>query len=183
MTRLLALSALLFVSAPAMSELRPATLMAQTHAELGALRADIREVPGRQAQRKLHARVDRIESLLVRLENTGAVGRSDRARGPQRPPPAPPPPPGLSFDEAMYMVQVETFDRGKLEAIDRAARNGSYTTDEARVLAAQLTFDSGKADALILLFPAVVDPHRYGLALDILTFGSNRARVAETLGL
>jgi len=185
MTRMLALATALFLSVPAMSELRPSTLLDHTHAELAAMREDIRTVPSRQAQRQLHARVDRVESLLVRLENTGALHRGEhaRARGPQRPPPAPPAPPGLSFDEAMHMVSVETFDRGKLEAVHRAARNGTFTTDEARLLAAQLTFDGGKADALIALYPAVIDPHRFGLALDILTFSSNRTKVAQTLGL
>lgn len=81
------------------------------------------------------------------------------------------------------MVRVETFDRDKLEAIHRAARNGRFTTAEARQLAAQLTFDGGKADALIALYPAVVDPHRFAMTLDILTFSSNRTKVAQTLGL
>lgn len=181
MTRTIALASLLLISAPALSEHRPAALLDMTYGELAALRADIDQIPHRGVQRQLDTRVDRIEGLLVRLEQTGALD-ARRGMGPQRPQ-APPPPPALTYEEALHMVRVETFDRGKLEAIHRAARNGRFTTAEARALASELTFDSGKADALIALYPVVVDPHRYAMTLDILTFSSSRTRVAQTLGL
>lgn len=91
MTRTLALASLLLVSAPALSEHRPASLLDQTFGELTALREDIHQIPHRGAQRQLNLRVDRVEGLLVRLEATGALDpRNARSRaGPQRPPPRP----------------------------------------------------------------------------------------------
>jgi hypothetical protein len=64
-----------------------------------------------------------------------------------------------------------------------ASRNGRFTSAEARILAAELTFDGGKADALIALYPAVVDKGRFATTLDILTFSSSRQRVVQTLGI
>lgn len=187
MTRLIALSALLFLSAPALSERRPAQIMDMTYAELNELRQDLRHVNQRELRRNLRTRVDRVEGLLQRAERAGAFTTPPRAgpparSGPQRPPP-PPPPPALSFDEALQMVGAASFDSDKLDAIRMAVPVGAFTTEEARILAGQLTFDSGKADALILLYPAVVDPHRFPMALDLLTFRSNRERVMQSLNL
>jgi hypothetical protein len=181
MTRMLALAALLFVSGPAVSEHRPIQLLGQTYTELAALKADIDLVPDRRLRRQLTQRVDRATGLLHRLESTAVLATGPSHSRAQRPPPAPPP--MLTFDEALFMVRAETFDRDKLEAVHRAARNGRFTTHEARAIAAEFSFDSGKADALIALYPAVIDPHRFAMALDVMTFSSNRNRVASTLGL
>ena len=184
MTRLLALSALIVFASPALSERRPAQLVELTYAEITDLRQDIRQVEPRGLRRHLDRRVDRIEGLLQRAESAGAfVAQSPpeaRRPGPQRPPP---PPPALSFDEALQMVRSAQFDADKLDALRMAVPVGAFTTDEARILADQLTFDGGKADALILLYPAVIDKHRFPMALDTLTFRSNRERVMQTLGL
>ncbi|TVQ90957.1 MAG: DUF4476 domain-containing protein [Deltaproteobacteria bacterium] len=185
MTRLLALSAMIVFSSPALSERRPAQLVELTYAEITDLRQDIRQVEPRGLRRHLDRRVDRIEGLLQRATDAGAFvaqgPREARRPGPQRPPP--PPPPSLSFDEALQMVRSAQFDADRLDALRMAVPVGAFTTDEARILADQLTFDGGKADALILLYPAVVDKHRFPMALDTLTFRSNRERVMQTLGL
>lgn len=183
MTRALALAALMFVTGPALSEHRPAALLDQTFGEIASLKADINQIPQRHIRHNLDRRIERVEGLLVRLEATGALTQPDRRHvRPERPAP-PPPPPALSFDEALHMVRAEAFDRTRLEAVHRAARVGAFTTHEARALAGELTFDSGKADALIALYPAVVDQHRFAMALDVLTFTSSKRRVADALGL
>ncbi len=89
----------------------------------------------------------------------------------------------LSFDDARALITREHFDADKVEVMARIAPSARFTTDEARALAALCTFDGGRRDALIALFPSVTDKARYALALDILTFGSSKHEVIAALGI
>ena len=81
------------------------------------------------------------------------------------------------------MIEKQPFDSTRLEVIQTVARSGRFTTEEAAALASLLTFDSNRQDALIALYPAVTDPGRFVMALDILTYRSSRRQVTEALGL
>jgi len=91
--------------------------------------------------------------------------------------------PALSYQDARRIVQREPFDSGRLDAIRRVARTGRFTTQQAASLADLCTFDSSKQQALIALYPAVIDPGRYEMALGILTFPSSRRSVERALNL
>jgi hypothetical protein len=185
MTRIAALSLMLLTAAaPAMSEHSPTDLLDRAQRQVHQLDREIDQVRHPELRRSLEEKVARLDRTLDRLERTGALeprygpDRRGADHGYGRPGPR-----GLSFHESMQLVRVESFDSRKLEVIQRLARTGRFTTDQARSLAAQLTFDSKKAEALIALYPAVVDPDRYVLALDVLDFGSSKRRVAQTLRL
>lgn len=145
----------------------PARLIADARIELASLDRLARGVPQPGLRAEIDDRIDRIELLLVRAE--GSL--------------VPPEPRGLRFDEALSIVERETFDRDKLAVIQSLARTGRYTTAQARQLAATCSFDSTRADALVALYPSLVDPERFALALDVLDFSSTRRDVQQRLGL
>ena len=176
-----ALAALVLIGAagPAVSNPPPEGLLDRAQAQVQLLDQELDMVRHPHLRAQLEQRVDRIDRLLNQLERTGGMD------GPPRRP-GPPPHYQMSFldyQDMRVLVQRERFDNDKLEVLRGVAGRARLTTDEARALANMLTFDSHKEQALIALYPAVVDKHRYRMALDVLTFSSSRRRVAQTLGV
>jgi len=89
----------------------------------------------------------------------------------------------LTYSESKSLIDNAYWESSKLESMDSIARNARLTTAEAKALANLMYFESGKRDALIKLYPAVSDPHRFALALDILSFSSSRREVSQALSL
>jgi hypothetical protein len=146
----------------------PVVLTDAARDELRGLEAMLRDVRDPYVRADMQERIDRIDGLLFETERAlGADAAADR----------------ITFGEASRLVDQEAFDSGKLEVIRGLARNGRFTTDEARGLAAKCAFDSTRVDALVALYPSVTDKGRYRLALDILDFPSSRREVEEALGL
>lgn len=166
-TLLVALAALIAVPAFA-SHWGPLTYTREAHEELGDLRSAIRMVRDPVVRADLLTRIDRVDGLVSSAEGEFREG---------------PPAPAVSFGDARTMVLRETFDDDKLAVINRLAGQTRFTTAEAMALADLCTFETSKADALVALYPAVSDPQRFGLALDILTFASTRREVESALGL
>ncbi len=153
----------------------------QVYADLLTIEHLAQEVRHPHLRRDLqrHAR-----SAQQALERGATVdSRRQRSRSSRAPDTCPTRSNLLTYADAHEMVSRERFDSGRLGAIERIGRSACLTTEEARSLASLLTFDSGKEKALVALFPAVVDPPRYALALDVLTFSSARDRVASQLGI
>lgn len=166
-TLLVAAAALLAFPAFA-SHWGPLTYTREAHEELTELRSALRYVRDPVVRGDLLQRVDRVDSLVSSAEGEFREG---------------PPAPQISFGDARTMVLRETFDDDKLAVISRLANQTRFTTTEAMALADLCTFETNKADALVALYPAVSDPQRFGLALDILTFSSTRREVESALDL
>jgi len=160
-------AAILGVALPSFADRpnRSERLLSEARTELAALQYVAEDVRDRALRSQLTARIDRIDHLIQRADFAmdGTYG--------------------LTVEEARSIVANEAFDSGKVESIQRIARQGRFSTAEARSLAAMCSFDSARADALIALYPSVNDPWRFQLALDILDFSSTRERVGQTLGL
>lgn len=146
----------------------PLFFTGEAREELRDLELLARSVRDPVMRAEMLSRIDRIDGL---------VGEAEQALD------QPARPVGITMAEARGMVAAEAFDDDRVEVIGRLARSSSYTTMEARELASLCTFDSSKADALVALYPAVSDPGRFAMALDILTFGSTRRDVERRLGL
>ena len=146
----------------------PLTYTREAHEELTDLRLALRNVRDPVVRADLAARVDRVDGFVSSAEGEFREG---------------PPAPAVSFGDARTMILREDFDDDKLAVINRLARETRFTTTEAMAIADLCTFETNKADALVALYPAVTDPQRFGLALDILTFSSTRREVESALGL
>ena len=185
-TLVVALGLSVLSALPAQSGHRPEVLMNRAQNQVEALDYTASQVRNPVLRDELQQRITRLDRLLDRMERMGAYQNQPVFDEPARPGhryPGPPVYRGLSYQDALHMVRSESFDSGKLEAVRRAARNGRFNTHQARALAAELSFDRTKADALIALYPSVTDPQRFSLALDVLDFQSSRRRVANTLNL
>lgn len=187
--------ALTALATPAISSHTPASNLQRAQNNVAALDREVDQVRNPHVRAQLEERVDRIERLLRRIERSGALeampppgafhdpGRFQDPgfyEGPRRPHHRA----GLiTFDEAVRMVRQADFERNKLEAVQAIAGRVRLSSRQARALAAELDFDRNRAEALIVLYPSVTDPHRYRLTLDILDFSANQRRVAQTLGV
>lgn len=166
---------------PAYSGHNPQNLMDRAQGEVKALEDTAELVRNPVIRRDLQEQIQTLHKVLDRMQAQGAYQSSSyNERPPIRPPRAQN---GLSYQEAMTMVRNEPFNQGKLSTVRRVARNGRFSTQQARSIADQLSFDQSKADALIALYPSVTDKYRFGTALSILDFQSNRRRVSNTLNL
>jgi hypothetical protein len=134
-------------------------------ADLERVASHVRD-PGDRAE--LLARIDRVDALIARAEDE--LDNRPQAQA-------------LSYQDARVLVSGETFDDDKLRVITTLARTSRFSSEEARGLVAEMTFDSGRVDALIVLYPAVRDPERFVTILDVLTFASSRREVEDALGL
>ena len=121
------------------------------------------EVQDPRLRRRLTARIARVNALLTETS------------------------PGLSdtdpdFQAALDALEAERFDNERLERIRSIASERQFSCEQAALLAATCTFDSARAEALLLLYPALSDPQQLESALDVLEFGTTRARVRQLLG-
>ena len=167
---------------PAVSNHTPSGLLDRAQNQVHALDAEVDQVRNYHLRSQLEQRVDRIDRLLRRLEQTGALDQPD-FRPPPRPHPRPHRPAFYSFQDAMVMIDQERFERDKLAVIQRSASRMRLTSQQARALVAELDFDNNRADALIALYPSITDKHRFFVTLDALDFRSNRRKVRQTLGV
>jgi hypothetical protein len=147
----------------------PSAMLRDARAELREVQSLVDYVRDPALRVRMEDRLDRVDFLV------GDAARTLDGLGAG--------PPGVDFRDALARVEREPFDSGKMRAIEALARNGRFTTDQVRQLVGGLAFDSSKVDALILLYPSVVDPQRYFTALDVLTFDSSRRKVEDSLGI
>jgi hypothetical protein len=139
----------------------------RARAEIDAMESMLVTVRDPQLRGVLASRLNRVDSHLSSAER-GLADVSSR---------------GIDYGEASSMLRTARFDDERLEVIGMVARNGRFTVAEIQGLVRDFDFDSNRGEALILLYPACVDPQRYGLALGELRFSSTREDVRRRLRL
>ena len=88
-----------------------------------------------------------------------------------------------AFDAAYTRVAREDFDFDKVAVIEGIAGSGQrFTSEQVRQLVLLLDFESNRYEALVALHRTVVDPQRYPLVFDVLTFSSSRRKLEQELG-
>ncbi len=172
--------AIIGMTAPAISEHSPSQQLDRAQYQVRQMDREIDQIRNPHIRAQLEDRVRRLDRLLNRIEASGALeerhrdhrghGRHHNARH------------ALDFNDMKQVIERQYWDSEKLEAVQRMAPEARLTTMEARALAASMTFDSERAEALIALYPSVVDKHRFRAAFDILTFDSSKRRVARQIG-
>ena len=71
-------------------------------------------------------------------------------------------------------LEDEPFGDDKLEIIKEAAERMDLSTSQAMALVEQLTFDDDKVQALVSLYPSIVDTENFIESYSLLTFSSSR---------
>lgn len=139
------------------------TLLDEARLELQGMQATAASVTDRRARRHLESRIQRMDRLLARAIEASASEEP--------------------FEGAVAAVLTEEHDNERLDVIERLAGTRSFTTEEATTLAGLCTFDSTRAEALLVLHGSVEDPWRYAEALHVLDLQATRAHVAHELSL
>lgn len=156
MARSLVLAALL-VAAPSLASRRSDTSTEAVRQELTRLEHLTRRVPDTRLRQNMEDSLARLDGLLA-------------AEVPTR-----------STEELLRMVEAERFDSAKVEVIRRLARTTRFTSEQAALLASRCAFDSGRSEALLAMYPSVVDPWRFEIAVQVLTFESSRRALWESI--
>ncbi|MBN2799840.1 MAG: DUF4476 domain-containing protein [Deltaproteobacteria bacterium] len=158
MTRLVALAALL-IAVPSLAS-RPSSregALDQARQELIHIERLSQRVQDPRLRAQLADRIGHVDGLLVTASQPVAQG--------------------LRMDEMLSMVEAESFDSGRVQVIRRIARSQRISSEQAALLTSRCAFDSSRMEALIALYPAVTDPWRFEVAVQVLTFASSREEV------
>jgi hypothetical protein len=89
--------------------------------------------------------------------------------------------PDNEFARVMKSLKAESFDDGKVTFVKGLGSTPRFSSAQARAILAEFSFDGGREKAAVMLYPAVVDPENFFLALETFTFDSNRRKVREQL--
>lgn len=83
------------------------------------------------------------------------------------------------FNELLYVVEGESFDRDKLQLMTQATRHGRMNSRQVLELMNLLSFDSYKLKFAKSAFRNTVDKQNYFRVREGLTFSSNRRRLTQ----
>ncbi len=148
---------------------------------------DLREVR-RLLTRVSDARLrEDLERLLGRTESRVADVRRDLARGDasarRDDGPSRRAVPNDRFGQLVQSIRSESFDNKRLELVKIAAKGGRFTCDQARELLSVFSFDNHRVDALVAIYPTLVDREQVPTLRPAFTFGSNWDTALRRLNL
>ncbi len=87
------------------------------------------------------------------------------------------------FTQVLKGLTAETFDDGKVSYIKQISKSRHFTSAQARRLLTAFTFDEGREDAAVALYPQVVDQDNFLSIFDVFTFDEGRSDVRRKLDL
>lgn len=148
---------------------------------------DLREVR-RLLTRVPDARLrEDLERLLGRTENRVADVRRDLARGdasarrddgPNRRAV-----PNDRFGQLVQSIRAESFDNKRLELVKVAVKGSRFTCDQARELLSVFSFDTNRVEALVAIYPTLVDREQVPTLRSAFTFDTNWDAALRRLNL
>ena len=83
------------------------------------------------------------------------------------------------FGKFLRLVKDKPFDSERTKMISNATLTSYFTSEQCKRIIAIYAFDSEKAKTLELLYPRVVDPQNFFIAIEVLTFQGERDKVYE----
>jgi hypothetical protein len=90
---------------------------------------------------------------------------------------------GPEFDSLMRTFRANTFDEGKVAFTKVMAQGRSFSEAEVHLILSDMTFDRGRVDAAVILYPHMTDKQNAYRLLDTMTFDQGRKELIERLGL
>jgi hypothetical protein len=159
-------------------EKRPA---AAAEAASREIMADLREA--RELLKNVYEKRtrERIELLLLKAElRLGEMQKNLAALAVSV---APQPVAQADLDSLLKALRKEAFDNTKVPFITDIARTRYFTSAQARELLKTFSFDDGRGQAAVILYPRLTDPGNFYVALEAFTFDAGRNVVREKLKL
>jgi hypothetical protein len=179
------LLSLFLVEVPAFAQIVPspqiASPAAAAAASLKELAADLKEA--RDLAKKVTDRTtrDRLELLITRSELK--VLELEKAFAGTSGGTSSPPITAENFAKLLKGLDAESFDDDKASFVATFAVHGRLTSEQARQLLKQFSFDEGRVKSAALLYPRVTDPENFFTVLDVFTFDSSRSELRKRLNL
>ncbi len=90
---------------------------------------------------------------------------------------------GAEFDSLMNTFRSNTFDDGKVEFVKMMSKNRAFKTDQVRLILSEMTFDKGREQAGVVLYPHVTDKDNFYQVFETFTFDEGRKNLMKRLGL
>jgi hypothetical protein len=154
-----------------------------------ALASTVKELAGdlkeaRELLKKITDRTtrDRLELLITRSE-LKVLELEKALAGVSLPATGVTPVSAENFAKLLKGLKAESFDDGKASFIATFATNGRLNCEQARQLLKEFSFDEGRTQSAVHLYPRLTDPENFFTVLDVFTFDSSRTAVREKLKL
>jgi hypothetical protein len=144
-------------------------------ADLKEARELLGKVSDKPTRERLELLITRSELKVLELEKMFAGGVV--------PSTGPAPMSAENFAKLLKGLKAESFDDGKKSFIATFAANGRLTSEQARQLLKEFSFDEGRISSAVVLYPRLTDPENFFIVLDVFTFDSSRSSVREKLKL
>jgi len=87
------------------------------------------------------------------------------------------------FGRLVKSLRASSFDEGKLAFIKTVSHSNAFTTDQARQLLGQFTYDDDRVAAAVVLYPRLTDPQNFYRVLEAFTYDSGREETRKRLKL
>jgi hypothetical protein len=94
----------------------------------------------------------------------------------------------MSMDDLMTGLESQSFDDGKVEVVaqfaksQKGALNFIYMSQVAEIFK-KLSFDDAKVEVAELVSGGVIDRGNFGMLLELMSFDSNKEKIASALGI
>lgn len=88
-----------------------------------------------------------------------------------------------NFAKLLKALKAESFDDDKASFVATFAAQGRVNCEQARELLKSFSFDEGRINSAVVLYPRLTDPENFFVVLDVFSFDSSRGKVRERLNL
>ncbi len=127
---------------------------------------------------RMRDRVRTAHRVDVRLERGRADRRAER-RAERRVRPVSP----AEFHSIKRSVKSSPYSNDQLLTLTSIAKQTHFTTAQARELASIFVYSNHRLNALVLLYPQVVDPQNYHETYSLLTYSNDRRKLMQRIGV
>lgn len=90
---------------------------------------------------------------------------------------------GAEFDSLMEAFRTNSFDDGKVAFVKVMANGRKFSVDQVHEIMAEMSFDQGRVDAAVILYPRITDKENVYKLLDTMSFDQGRKDLIERLAL
>jgi hypothetical protein len=87
------------------------------------------------------------------------------------------------FKKVLAALQKESFDDGKLSFLKTVAKTRRFTAEQIREILKAFSFDAGREEAAVIVYPSMSDPEDFFVVFDAFTFDSGRTSLRRRLKL
>ncbi len=152
--------------------IRTAETLAALQANLKSARRLLADVRDRSTREQLEVLLSRAALQADDLSELLGDAATDRHRTPIS---------EADFSKLLDTIKDQSFDDDKVEFIKTFAKGRPLSSDQVKSILKTMSFDDGRTQVAILLYPSVTDPENFFDALKILPFESSRKQVMEAV--